>query len=198
MAEPFFTKRWIDAQLAEGKRGGAFCAGVTPDLHPYVLMNYTGRPRDVMTLAHELGHGVHDVLASDNHLLDYRPVLPLAETASTFAEMLVFDSLMAALETPRERLALVCGKVEDTFATVFRQVAMFRFAQVAHQARRERGDLHVRAVQGRAVLLARLPDGALEAAQGRVQAPPRGGHRRQGRRRQGHCGGGKRQRRYRR
>ena len=141
MAEPFFAKRWIDAQLAEGKRGGAFCAGVTPDLHPYVLMNYTGRPRDVMTLAHELGHGVHDVLASDNHLLDYRPVLPLAETASTFAEMLVFDSLMAALETPRERLALVCGKVEDTFATVFRQVAMFRFEQEAHQARRERGEL---------------------------------------------------------
>lgn len=141
MTEPFFSKRWIDAALAEGKRGGAFCAGITPDLHPYVLMNYTSQPRDVMTLAHELGHGIHDVLARDNHLLDYHPVLPMAETASTFGEMLVFDKLQAELDSDSERLALFCGKIEDAFATVFRQIAMYRFEQQAHRARRQQGEL---------------------------------------------------------
>ena len=141
MTEPFFERGWIDAALADGKRGGAYCAGVTPDLHPYVFMNYTGRPRDVMTLAHELGHGIHDVLASRNHLLDYHPVLPMAETASTFAEMLVYERLMADLSSDAERLALVCGKVEDTFATVFRQIAMYRFERAAHRARRTEGEL---------------------------------------------------------
>ena len=141
LAEPFFSQGWIDAQLAPGKRGGAFCAGITPDLHPYVLMNYTGQPRDVMTLAHELGHGVHDVLAGGNHLLDYHPVLPLAETASTFGEMLVFDRLRGKLDTKDEKLALLCGKIEDSLATVFRQIAMFRFERQAHQARREEGEL---------------------------------------------------------
>ena len=141
MAEPFFSRRWIDAELAEGKRGGAFCAGITPDHHPYVLLNYTSQPRDVMTLAHELGHGIHDVLASDNHLLDYHPVLPMAETASTFGEMLVFDKLQSALESGQDRLALLCNKIEDTFATVFRQIAMYRFEQQAHRARREQGEL---------------------------------------------------------
>jgi len=141
IAEPFFEQRWIDADLADGKRGGAFCAGVTPDLHPYVLLNYTSQPRDVMTLAHELGHGIHDVLASDNHLLDYHPVLPMAETASIFGEMLVFDKLQRTLDSAPERLALVSNKIEDTFATVFRQIAMYRFEQQAHRARREQGEL---------------------------------------------------------
>jgi len=141
MVQPFFDQSWIDAAVADGKRGGAYCAGITPDLHPYVFMNYTGRPRDVMTLAHELGHGIHDVLASRNHLLDYHPVLPMAETASTFAEMLVYERLMGDLDSDAERLALVCGKVEDTFATVFRQIAMFRFEQAAHRARRAEGEL---------------------------------------------------------
>jgi oligoendopeptidase F len=141
IAEPFFTKRWIDAELVDGKRGGAFCAGITPDLHPYVFLNYTGQPRDVMTLAHELGHGIHDVFASDNHLLDYHPVLPMAETASTFGEMLVFDRLQQTLSSQEERLALVCSKIEDSFATVFRQIAMYRFEQRAHLARREQGEL---------------------------------------------------------
>ena len=140
IAEPFFSRRWIDAELAEGKRGGAFCAGITPDLHPYVLMNYTGQLRDVMTLAHELGHGVHDVLAARNHLFDYHPVLPMAETASTFGEMLVFDRLQRTLGDD-EKLPLLCGRIEDTFATVFRQVAMFRFERDAHRARREEGEL---------------------------------------------------------
>jgi len=141
MAEPFFSKRWIDAALGEGKRGGAFCAGVTPDLHPYVLLNYTSQPRDVMTLAHELGHGIHDILASRNHLLDYYPVLPMAETASTFGEILVFDHLKKRLSSSQDRLALLCHKIEDTFATVFRQIAMYRFEQEAHQARRTQGEL---------------------------------------------------------
>ncbi len=141
MAAPFFAERRIDAAVAAGKRGGAFCAGLTPELHPYVLLNYTGQPRDVMTLAHELGHGIHYVLARDNHLLDYHPVLPLAETASTFGEMLVFDRLQRTLATPEARLALQCSKIEDTCATVFRQVAMYRFEQRAHAARREEGEL---------------------------------------------------------
>ena len=141
LAEPFFTRSWIDAAPAPGKRGGAFCAGVTPDTHPYVLLNYTGKPRDVMTLAHELGHGLHDCLASRQNLLNYHPVLPLAETASTFAEMLVFEKLQGDLESPRERLALLAEKLEDTFATVFRQVSMFRFEQRVHGLRREMGEL---------------------------------------------------------
>jgi oligoendopeptidase F len=141
IAEPFFSRRWIDAALADGKRGGAYCAGITPDHHPYVFLNYTERPRDVMTLAHELGHGVHDVLASRNHLLDYHPVLPMAETASTFAEMLVFERLRAQLSSQEEQLALLCSKTEDTFATVFRQIAMYRFEQSAHRERRRDGEL---------------------------------------------------------
>jgi len=141
LARPFFEKSWIDAAPVPGKRGGAFCAGVTPDKHPYVLMNFTGKPRDVMTLAHELGHGLHDCLASRQTLLNYSPVLPLAETASTFAEMLVFEKLQARLESPRARLALLAEKLEDTFATVFRQVSMFRFEQRVHGQRREKGEL---------------------------------------------------------
>lgn len=141
MAAPFFSKRWIDAALADGKRGGAFCAGITPDHHPYVLLNYTSQPRDVMTLAHELGHGIHDILASRNHLLDYYPVLPMAETASTFGEILVFEHLQKSLSSSQDRLALLCHKIEDTFATVFRQIAMYRFEQEAHQARRTQGEL---------------------------------------------------------
>ncbi len=141
LAAPFFEHRWIDAAPAPGKRGGAFCAGVTPDKHPYVLMNFTGKPRDVMTLAHELGHGLHDCLASRQNLLNYSPVLPLAETASTFAEMLVFEKLQGSLESPLQRLALLAEKLEDTFATVFRQVSMYRFEQRVHRLRREQGEL---------------------------------------------------------
>ncbi len=140
MTEPFFSKNWIDAAVADGKRGGAFCAGITPDLHPYVFMNYTNTANDVMTLAHELGHGIHDVLASKNHMLDYQPVLPMAETASTFGEMLVFDKLLSGLESEEEKLGLICKKIEDTFATVFRQISMFRFERKAHQLRREKGE----------------------------------------------------------
>lgn len=141
LALPFFENSWIDAPVAEGKRGGAFCAGVSPDHHPYILLNYTEKPRDVMTLAHELGHGVHDRLASRQHALDYHPVLPLAETASTFGEMLTFEKLFSQLDNDEERLALLCEKLEDTFATVFRQISMYRFELAIHRARREEGEL---------------------------------------------------------
>lgn len=141
LAKPFFEQGWIDVPVAEGKRGGAFCAGVSPKHHPYILLNYTEKPRDVMTLAHELGHGLHDRLAAKNHILDYHPVLPLAETASTFGEMLTFEKLFAELDNDEERLALLCEKLEDTFATVFRQISMFRFERRIHQERREKGEI---------------------------------------------------------
>jgi len=141
MVGRFFTERWIDAEVRTGKRGGAFCAGIAPDWHPYVLTNYLGKPRDVMTLAHELGHGVHDLLAGDQHFLQYYPSLAAAETASVFGEMLTFQALVQRAATPQARLALLAGKIEDIFATVFRQTAMYRFEQEIHAARRAQGEL---------------------------------------------------------
>ncbi len=141
MIRRFFDERWIDASPRPGKRSGAFCAGIAPDWHPYVLMNYLGKKRDVMTLAHELGHGLHDLLASDQHLLDYSPSLAAAETASVFGEMLTFNLLLSRTEQPREKLALLTGKIEDIFATAFRQTAMYRFEQDVHAARRAQGEL---------------------------------------------------------
>lgn len=143
MVEPFFTRGWIDSEVRDGKRGGAFCSSVTPDLHPYVFMNYTGTTRDVMTLAHELGHAVHGLLARQQSYLNFYSTLPLAETASVFAEMLVFEELKRRQPDPRARLALNCSKIEDTFATVYRQASMYRFEQAAHRARREEGELTV-------------------------------------------------------
>lgn len=141
LAQDFFQKNWIDVPVSEGKRGGAFCAGVSPDLHPFILLNYTQEPHDVMTLAHELGHGIHDRLASKQHVLDYHPVLPLAETASIFGEMLTFERLFQELDSDEDRLALLCEKLEGTFATVFRQASMFCFERQIHAARREQGEL---------------------------------------------------------
>jgi oligoendopeptidase F len=141
MTEPFFSRRWIDAEVRQGKRGGAFCSYIAPDMHPYVFMNYTGKPRDVMTLAHELGHAIHGVLAAKHNFLNFMPTLPLAETASVFGEMLVFERLQERISDPKEKLALLCGKIEDTFATVFRQATMYRFEQAAHQVRRAEGEL---------------------------------------------------------
>ncbi|MBX5489888.1 MAG: M3 family oligoendopeptidase [Chloroflexi bacterium] len=141
IVERFFARRWIDAALRDGKRGGAFCAANTPDTHPYVLLNYTGKPRDVMTLGHELGHGIHDVLSSVQSILVYHPPLALAETASVFGEILVFDALLRQLTDRQQRLAFLASKIEDLFATTFRQVAMYRFEQRAHRARRQQGEL---------------------------------------------------------
>ena len=138
----FFARPWIDAPVVEGKEGGAFCSFGTPDLHPFVMLNFTGRLSDALTLAHELGHGLHDLLARDrNHLFDQHPPLTLAETASVFGETLTFDAIMAVEKDPAVRLSLLCHQVEESFATIFRQVAMNRFEDALHTARRSEGEL---------------------------------------------------------
>lgn len=137
----FFDEGWIDAALAPGKRGGAFAHPVTPDVHPYLMVNYTGQTRDVMTVAHELGHGIHQYLAREQGFLNADTPLTTAETASVFGEMLTFEQLLREESDPRGRLALLCGKIEDTFATVFRQMAMHRFEAQMHEARRREGEL---------------------------------------------------------
>jgi oligoendopeptidase F len=141
IAGRFFERRWIDAELRPGKRGGAFSASTVPSAHPYVLMNYTGNLRDVMTLAHELGHGVHQYLARERGLFQQDTPLTTAETASVFGEMLVFRRLLREERDPAVRLGLLCGKIEDAFATVFRQVVMTRFEEALHAARRSEGEL---------------------------------------------------------
>ncbi len=143
VARRFFDERWIDAELRPGKRGGAFCASTIPAAHPYVLLNYTGNLRDVMTVAHELGHGVHQYLARGQGLFEQDTPLTTAETASVFGEMLVFRRLLREEPDPRQRLALLCGKLEDAFATVFRQVAMTRFEESLHAGRRAEGELAI-------------------------------------------------------
>jgi oligoendopeptidase F len=142
----FFERRWVDAELRPGKRGGAFSASTVPSAHPYVLLNYTGNLRDVMTVAHELGHGVHQYLAREQGLFEQDTPLTTAETASVFGEMLVFRRLVARERDPRVRLGLLCGKLEDAFATVSRQVAMTRFEESLHAARRAEGELPVERV----------------------------------------------------
>ncbi len=146
VARRFFDERWIDAELRPGKRGGAFCASTLPTVHPYVLLNYTGNLRDVMTVAHELGHGVHQYLARGRGLFEQDTPLTTAETASVFGEMLVFRRLLREEQDPKVRLSLLCGKLEDAFATVFRQVAMTRFEQALHDARRDEGELPIERV----------------------------------------------------
>jgi oligoendopeptidase F len=146
IAARFFERRWIDAELRPGKRGGAFSASTVPSAHPYVLLNYSGHLRDVMTLAHELGHGVHQWLARPRGLFEHDTPLTTAETASVFGEMLVFRRLLREERDPAVRLALLCGKLEDAFATVFRQVVMTRFEQKLHAARRAEGELPVERV----------------------------------------------------
>jgi oligoendopeptidase F len=143
LVEDFFTHGWIDAPVVPGKSGGAYCMPVTPRHHPYVMLNFTGKLRDVATLAHELGHGLHDRLASKQHIFDYNPPLTLAETASVFGEALTFDRIMAEEKDPKVRLAMLCSQVEDAFATVFRQVAFNRFEDACHTARRAEGELGV-------------------------------------------------------
>jgi oligoendopeptidase F len=137
----FFDKNWIDAELRDGKRGGAFSSSTVPSVHPYILMNFTDKLRDVMTLAHELGHGVHQYLSRGVGYLQCDTPLTTAEMASVFGEMLTFQRLQQRYPDPRIRLAMLCGKIEDSFATVFRQVVLTRFEQALHQARQERGEL---------------------------------------------------------
>jgi oligoendopeptidase F len=136
IAERFFTDRWIDAPVRPGKAPGAFSHPTTPSAHPYVLMNYQGKPRDVMTLAHELGHGVHQVLAAKNGALMAPTPLTLAETASVFGEMLTFKRLLSETKNAKQRQALLAGKVEDMINTVVRQIAFYSFERAIHTERR--------------------------------------------------------------
>ena len=142
-AQRFFDERWIDAPVRPAKRGGAFCAYTVPSVHPYVMLNYTSRRRDVLTLAHELGHGLHAALAQPRGVLEQHTPLTLAETASVFGETLVFRRLLDAAETPASRLALLAENIEGSIATVFRQVAMNRFEHRVHTTRRDEGELSV-------------------------------------------------------
>lgn len=139
-AEEFFAGRWIDAEPRPGKTGGAFCSFNTPDTHPVVMMSYLNKLDDVMTLAHELGHGVHASLSRKQSYFNFHGTLPMAELASIFGEMLVFERLVEESE-PADRLALYAQKIEGVFATVFRQAAMYRFEQRCHETRRESGEL---------------------------------------------------------
>jgi len=139
-ADEFFAKNWIEAEPRAGKTGGAFCSYITPDLHPVILMTYLGSLDNVETLAHELGHGVHASLSREQSPFNYHGTLPLAELASIFGEMIVFEKLTAQADA-RDKLALYAGKIEGIFATVHRQAAMFRFEQRSHQARRDQGEL---------------------------------------------------------
>ena len=141
VAERFFTDQWIDAPVVPGKKAGAFSHSAVPSVHPYILVNYTGRARDVQTLAHELGHGVHQYLAGKQGLFQAFTPLTTAETASVFGEMLVFQALMARESTAKGQLALLMGKIDDSMSTVFRQVALNRFEDAIHNARRSEGEL---------------------------------------------------------
>lgn len=140
LAGRFFEHSWIDAAVRPGKQAGAYCSYVTPDLHPYVFVNYLNRMDDVMTLGHELGHAVHACLAGKHGFLSFSPTLPVAELASTFGEILVFEALQKESDG-EEKLALYAEKIEGAFGTIFRQAAMYRFEQAIHARRREKGEL---------------------------------------------------------
>ena len=139
----FFDENWIDAPTRPGKRGGAFCAYTVPSHHPYLLLNWTGRTRDVLTLAHELGHGVHAYLARDQGIFHQTTPLTLAETASVFGETVTNNRLLSLIDDPAERFSLLSSSLEDSIATVFRQVAMNRFEDRCHNIRRDEGELSV-------------------------------------------------------
>lgn len=137
-AEGFFTHGYIDVPPAPGKQGGAFCSGMRPGMHPYVLLNYTDHLQDVLTLAHELGHGIHFLLAGEKQsLFNYYPITPLAETASTFAEMVTVNRLLALETDPLVRRQLLATRIEDAISTIMRQVMYTRWEQKAHALRAE-------------------------------------------------------------
>jgi oligoendopeptidase F len=140
-ADEFFDKNWIDAEPRNGKTGGAFCSYNTPDTHPVIMMSYLNKMDNVMTLAHELGHGVHASLSRAQSYFNFHGTLPLAELASIFGEQVVFDRLVKEA-SEGDKLALYAEKIEGTFASVFRQAAMFRFEQRCHNLRREEGELN--------------------------------------------------------
>ena len=141
IVDGFFERRWIDAPPRPDKANGAFCATNVPGVHPYVLLNFTGERRAVLTLAHELGHGLHGVLAQPLGAFNASTTLTAAETASVFGEALTFKSLLAREDDARRRLDLLAGRIEDAIATTFRQIAMNRFEEAVHTERREVGEL---------------------------------------------------------
>ena len=141
IAALFFREGWIDAAVHPGKRGGAFSSSTVPSVHPYILVNFQGTAQDVMTLAHELGHGVHQYLARERGLLQQNTPLTTAETASIFGETLVFNDLVKKEKDPSVVRSMLVREIESSFATVFRQVAMNRFEDAMHTARRTRGEL---------------------------------------------------------
>lgn len=140
----FIDGNWIDAPVRPGKRPGAFCAYTVPGHHPYLLLNWTGSDRDVLTLAHELGHGIHAYLARPQGIFGQDTPLTMAETASVFGEAVTNQALLAQLDDPGERFALLASTLEDSIATVFRQVAMSRFESACHAHRRDVGELSVK------------------------------------------------------
>ncbi len=141
IAQKFFDNNWIDAEVRHGKEGGAFSAGITPDMHPYIKLNHTDNLSDTMTMAHELGHGIHQYLAREQGFMQMSTSLAMAETASVMGEMILFHSLLDKEDDPKLRLSLLCGKIEDIFATSFRQVMMTRFEKRMHAHRRDIGEL---------------------------------------------------------
>ncbi len=142
-ARRFFDEQWIDAAPRVGKRGGAFCSYTVPSVHPYVFLNWTGRRRDVMTLAHELGHGLHAYLARDQGIFHQTTPLTVAETASVFGETVTFGRVLESVADPADRLALLASNIEDAIATIFRQTAMNRFEDLVHTERRTVGELSI-------------------------------------------------------
>jgi oligoendopeptidase F len=143
VARRFFDERWIDAPVRENKRAGAFCSYTVPSVHPYVMLNYTAKRRDVLTIAHELGHGLHAVLAQPRGVFHQSTGLTLAETASVFGETLVFERLLDAAPGGAERLALLADQIDGMVATVFRQIAMNHFEHLVHTRRRAQGELAI-------------------------------------------------------
>jgi oligoendopeptidase F len=139
----FFDERWIDAPVRPGKRGGAFAASGVTSQHPYVMLNFTFQRRDVLTLAHELGHGLHFALAAKQGVFHQGTPLTVAETASVFGETIVFNRLLEQAATPESRLSLLAEAIEGAIATVFRQTAMNQFEDAVHTARRTEGELSV-------------------------------------------------------
>ena len=147
IVERFFSDNWIDAPVRDNKRTGAFCATTIPERHPYILMNFTGDRRSVLTLAHELGHGLHGVLSNPLGLFNADTPLTTAETASVFGEALTFKRMLAEEDDPSRRLNLLAGRIEDSIATVFRQIAMNRFEDAIHTERRSEGELSTERIE---------------------------------------------------
>lgn len=142
-AQRFFESRWIDAFMRPGKRADSFCAFTVPSANPYILLNFSRQPRDVLHLAHELGHGLHGVLAANNGVFHHAPPVPLAETAAVFGEMLILDRMLAEAGDPASRLALLAHSMDQTVSNVFMQVAMHDFEHAIHTLYQEQDDLSV-------------------------------------------------------